>query len=354
MEQEEISALTNNVFLFKEALKRLTDICIPAEQDVQKYGTAHERLSNVLRILKNILSTYPELQSTEILLKTQNLILHIQDFDPDDNEKNKELYEYVSQLATAFSVRISDYLMVYSDTSFSQSFLESSDSRNESEQKKKITENSKLYPGMKIMTTTFGVDLDQHLFKTGNSIPTIVCKCVEEIEKRGLLVKGIYRVSGVKSRVEKLCQEFELGGESVDLTDIHPHIIANVLKLYLRQLPQPLFTFKLYPQFMKFSKDWVCSSKSQPENAVIELKKIIEKLPKNYYFTVNTLFRHLKRVSREEEVNNMSPSNLGIVFGPTLMRNTEDQSCMFSLLDAEYQTRVVELVISWADKIFPT
>lgn len=56
----------------------------------------------------------------------------------------------------------------------------------------------------------------------------------------------------MKSRVERLCQEFEVsGGDLVNLSDTHPNIIANILKLYLRQLPQPLFTFKLYPQFIK-------------------------------------------------------------------------------------------------------
>ncbi|KAJ8887837.1 hypothetical protein PR048_014055 [Dryococelus australis] len=60
---------------------------------------------------------------------------------------------------------------------------------------------------------------------------------------------GIYRVSGVKSRVEKLCQAFENGADLVDLSDMHPNVVASVLKLYLRQLPEPLLTFRLYPEF---------------------------------------------------------------------------------------------------------
>ena len=48
-------------------------------------------------------------------------------------------------------------------------------------------------------------------------------------------LQGLYRVSGVKSKVERLCQSFELGGE-VDLSEHHPNVISNVLKLYLRQV----------------------------------------------------------------------------------------------------------------------
>ncbi|KAG8271538.1 Rho GTPase-activating protein 29 [Homalodisca vitripennis] len=104
-----------------------------------------------------------------------------------------------------------------------------------------------------VTPTTFGVDLDEHLCKMGTKVPTIVSKCIKAIEDHGILVKGIYRVSGVKSRVERLCQEFEVsGGEDTDLSDTHPNVIANVLKLYLRQLPQPLFTFQLYPEFIRY------------------------------------------------------------------------------------------------------
>lgn len=57
-------------------------------------------------------------------------------------------------------------------------------------------------------------------------------------------------MSGVKSKVEKLCQCFENGAQLVDLSDAHPNVVANVLKLYLRQLPEPLLTFRLYPHFV--------------------------------------------------------------------------------------------------------
>ena len=82
--------------------------------------------------------------------------------------------------------------------------------------------------------TTFGVSLTA---QTGeNEVPLIVQKCIEEIDNRGSTIKGIYRVSGVKSRVEKLCQSFESGHELVDLSSSPPNVIANVLKLYLRQV----------------------------------------------------------------------------------------------------------------------
>ena len=68
------------------------------------------------------------------------------------------------------------------------------------------------------------------------------------------LFQGIYRVSGVKSTVENLCQRFEIDPESVLLQNENPNVISNVLKLYLRQLPEPLLTFKYYQHFIQVAK----------------------------------------------------------------------------------------------------
>ncbi|XP_009869333.1 PREDICTED: minor histocompatibility protein HA-1, partial [Apaloderma vittatum] len=81
----------------------------------------------------------------------------------------------------------------------------------------------------------FGQDFTKASQSSSDGIPFIVKKCVSEIEKRALKTKGIYRVNGVKTRVEKLCQAFENGKELVELSQASPHDISNVLKLYLRQ-----------------------------------------------------------------------------------------------------------------------
>lgn len=60
-----------------------------------------------------------------------------------------------------------------------------------------------------------------------------------------LYLQGIYRVNGVKTRVEKLCQAFENGKELVELSQCSPHDISNVLKLYLRQVPCSCFSLHI-------------------------------------------------------------------------------------------------------------
>ncbi|ELK19298.1 Minor histocompatibility protein HA-1 [Pteropus alecto] len=137
----------------------------------------------------------------------------------------------------------------------------------------------------------FGQDFSQAARGTPDGVPFILKKCICEIERRALRTKGIYRVNGVKTRVEKLCQAFENGKELVELSQASPHDISNVLKLYLRQV---------------------------------------------------------------EQDNKMTPGNLGIVFGPTLLRPrpTEATVSLSSLVDYPHQARVVETLITHYGLVF--
>ncbi|KAK3090367.1 hypothetical protein FSP39_011249, partial [Pinctada imbricata] len=192
--------------------------------------------------------------------------------------------------------------------------------------------------------TTFGVDFQEQVQHCKSAVPPIITKCLKEVEKRGMSMKGIYRVSGVKSKVEGLCSKFEKNPELVELCDEHPNVISNVLKLYLRQLPEPLFTFKLYSSFIQTAKENMAGSISM-EDTVQRLGDLASKLPYSNFKTSAILMHHLHRVAANHEINQMTASNLGIVFGPTLLRPLEGTASLTSLVDTPHQTRAVELII---------
>ena len=169
--------------------------------------------------------------------------------------------------------------------------------------------------------TTFGVPLGDHLLQVGAEIPPLVCRCVAEIDKRGINIKGVYRVSDVKSRVEKLCQAFENGADLVDLSDVQPNVIANVVKLYMRQLPEPLCTFRSYSEFIREGRRCPAleSSQAKPSDwerveseAAENIRKLCLQLPNYHLKTLGFLCHHLHRISKNSEINNMPASNLAI------------------------------------------
>lgn len=199
--------------------------------------------------------------------------------------------------------------------------------------------------------TTFGVDFQEQVEKSRSAIPSIVTKCLTEIEKRGIMIKGIYRMSGVKSKVESLCSKFEKDPDSVNLDDEHPNVISNVLKLYLRQLPEPLLSFKMYSSFIQVAKDNMGNVLNE-EDTVNKLGDLASQLPYSNFKTCAMLIHHLSRIASYSSSNQMTASNLGIVFGPTLLRPLEGTGSLASLVDTPHQTRTVELLIINVKEIF--
>uniref|UniRef100_A0A8C7D062 Rho GTPase activating protein 45 n=1 Tax=Oncorhynchus kisutch TaxID=8019 RepID=A0A8C7D062_ONCKI len=219
----------------------------------------------------------------------------------------------------------------------------------------------------------FGRDFSQVSSGSSDSIPFIITKCISEIERRALKTKGIYRVNGVKTRVEKLCQAFENGKELVELSQCSPHDISNVLKLYLRQLPEPIMPFRLYNSLMGLAKESLQTEGGEagtgkgpelvdlgPDTdpavlAVVDrLRELVKELPKANVATLRYIVRHLRRIAELEQDNKMSPSNLGIVFGPSLIRPrpTGATVSLSSLVDYPHQARIIETLVVFYTAIF--
>ncbi|XP_025148580.3 rho GTPase-activating protein 45 isoform X3 [Bubalus bubalis] len=216
----------------------------------------------------------------------------------------------------------------------------------------------------------FGQDFSRAACSTPDGVPFIIKKCIFEIEQRALRTKGIYRVNGVKTRVEKLCQAFENGKELVELSQASPHDISNVLKLYLRQLPEPLISFRFYHELVGMAKDSLkaeaeakAASRGRPDATEREaaamvmasrLRELLRDLPRENWATLRYLMRHLRRIVEVEQDNKMTPGNLGIVFGPTLLRPrpTEATVSLSSLVDYPHQACIVETLITHFSLVF--
>ncbi|GAA5852509.1 hypothetical protein JCM9279_003479 [Rhodotorula babjevae] len=164
---------------------------------------------------------------------------------------------------------------------------------------------------------TFGVDLGEQMARDNVDVPRILEKCAEAIEMHGLDSMGIYRLSGTTSRVQRLKAALDRDLEGTDLlsdehlSDIND--IAAVLKLWFRELPEPLLTWELYQQFIEVAKI------ENDRLRHIRLHERVNDLPDPNYATLKFLMGHLHQIAQHESVNQMSVSNLAIVFGPNLL-----------------------------------
>ncbi|KAJ3256214.1 hypothetical protein HK103_005673 [Boothiomyces macroporosus] len=176
----------------------------------------------------------------------------------------------------------------------------------------------------KAMRPVFGVTLLEATniskIREGIELPAIVFRCIEYLDaKKGISLfilaydeEGLYRLSGSSAVISQLRARFDEG--NCDLIkegdvpllegDVYydPHAIAGLLKLFFRELSEPLFTQELRMEFFQISG-------------------------------------HLLRVVQKSEKNKMTVRNVSIVFSPTL----GVPAGLFTLLLAEYST-----IFSWA------
>uniref|UniRef100_A0A182N0C7 Breakpoint cluster region protein n=1 Tax=Anopheles dirus TaxID=7168 RepID=A0A182N0C7_9DIPT len=165
----------------------------------------------------------------------------------------------------------------------------------------------------------FGAKLQQVIKREKRDIPFIVSACVREVERRGMTEVGIYRVSGSASDVAKLKKSFETNAYEAEqlLKEVDIHSVTGILKSYLRDLPEALFTDQYYPKFFDaFNRH----SNLSEGTRIHELQRIFAELPQPNKATINLLLDHLMRVHQQEIENKMSLHNLAMVFGPTLLR----------------------------------
>ena len=84
------------------------------------------------------------------------------------------------------------------------------------------------------------LNLDLESLSADEKVPLLVIKCTTEIERRSITRPGIYRMTGVASRVEKLLKSFESGPHLIDLIDVSANDLTSVLKVFLREVSEQL------------------------------------------------------------------------------------------------------------------
>ncbi|KAF3836164.1 hypothetical protein F7725_028722, partial [Dissostichus mawsoni] len=169
---------------------------------------------------------------------------------------------------------------------------------------------------------------------------------VPEGEHIGLSIDGLYRVSGNLAVIQKL--RFAVNhDETLDLNDSKwedIHVCTGALKMFFRELPEPLFTYGSFEDFVEAIKS------SDYNQRVNSIKDLINKLPKPNHDTMQGLFEHLRRVIDHGEANRMTTQSVAIVFGPTLLRpETETGNIAVHMV---YQNQIVELILLEYESIF--
>ncbi|KAK4156510.1 hypothetical protein C8A00DRAFT_12549 [Chaetomidium leptoderma] len=193
-------------------------------------------------------------------------------------------------------------------------------------------------------STLFGSDLVERGDYERRQIPSVVTRCIEEVELRGMDIEGIYRKTGGNSLVKTIqegfekTEDFDISDPSLDIT-----AVTSVLKQYFRKLPTPLLTFEVYDRILE-------SNMIQNETErCAHLSKTMNMLPPKHRDCLEFLMFHLVRVAGRERENLMSPKNLAVVFAPTIMR---ELSLEKEMTDMHAKNLAVQFLIENSHVIF--
>nr|XP_033774630.1 rho GTPase-activating protein 27 isoform X2 [Geotrypetes seraphini] len=197
-----------------------------------------------------------------------------------------------------------------------------------------------------IKDQVFGCHLQTLCEREKAPVPSFVAQCIRTVENRGLDIDGLYRISGNLAVIQKLRYKVD-HDENLNLEDGRwddVHVITGALKLFFRELPEPLFPYSHFDRFIAAIKI------PDPNTRVKYMRELVQSLPPANYNTMKLLFGHLCRVIEQREENRMSTQSVAIVFGPTLLKpETESGSITMHMV---FQNQIVEHILQNYPYIF--
>ncbi|XP_057620132.1 stAR-related lipid transfer protein 13 isoform X4 [Chionomys nivalis] len=174
----------------------------------------------------------------------------------------------------------------------------------------------------------FGVPLIVHVQRTGQPLPQSIQQALRYLRSNCLDQVGLFRKSGVKSRIHALRQMNESFPENVSYEDQSAYDVADMVKQFFRDLPEPLFTNKLSETFLHIYQYVPKEQQLQAVQAAILL------LADENREALQTLLCFLHDVVNLVEENQMTPMNLAVCLAPSLFH--------LNLLKKDSSPRVIQ------------
>ena len=196
-------------------------------------------------------------------------------------------------------------------------------------------------------TRLFGVTVEEGLARDGFAyeLPAVVDRVLEYLDAEGLQEEGVFRLSGSQATINRLKGIYDEGGDPDLFETNDTHVVAGLLKLYLRELADPLLTYHLFHA-------WIAAG-TAPD---LEVRKDLYRclyaaLPKPHRDLLRHLMAFLFRVQQFSEVNKMGIPNLATVIGPNILR-LKDQSMMAIVQYTAHINQITGDLIQIANETF--
>jgi len=175
----------------------------------------------------------------------------------------------------------------------------------------------------------FGVSLEK-LLKQPTKTLIVVTNTINHLDDKCLDTEGLFRTAGNPTKVEFYKEEFN-SGKDVNFADVDPHVVAGLLKVFLKELPEPLLTHNLYKKFL--------SVETLPQ-----LQECISALPVAHQLVLEVLVWFWGRVLDHKQKNGLDIATLSYTFAPAVLQ-PKQESVENAINDQSHQQKVVKMMI---------
>ncbi|XP_032390478.1 rho GTPase-activating protein 7 isoform X2 [Etheostoma spectabile] len=158
----------------------------------------------------------------------------------------------------------------------------------------------------------FGVPLLLSVQQTGEPLPPSILRALVYLRDECLEQVGLFRKSGVKSRIQYLRELVESDPDGVSFDGQSAFDVADMVKQYFRDLPEPIFTSKLCESFLHIYQYFPKDQQLVAAQAAILL------LPDENRMALRTLLFFLRDVVACVVENQMTPTNIAVCLAPSL------------------------------------
>ncbi|XP_067161185.1 rho GTPase-activating protein 7-like [Apteryx mantelli] len=158
----------------------------------------------------------------------------------------------------------------------------------------------------------FGVPLLLNVQRTNHPLPKGILQALDYLRSHSLDQVGLFRKSGVKSRILSLREMNETNPNNVCYEGQSAFDVADMVKQYFRDLPEPIFTSRLCESFLHIYQYLPKDQQFQAVQAAILL------LPKENQEALKILLFFLRDVVAFVEENQMTPTNIAVCLAPSL------------------------------------
>ncbi|BFZ10566.1 hypothetical protein BsWGS_13608 [Bradybaena similaris] len=211
----------------------------------------------------------------------------------------------------------------------------------------------------------FTGSLEEYIEASGQEIPLIIKSCIRVINLYGLHHQGVFRVSGAQVEISQFRNIFESGEDALadvmDASDINS--VAGVLKLYFRELREPLFPLHLFDALVEctskmpslfplhlFDALVECTREKEMSKRVQRIKDLLSSVNRPTWIVMRYLFAFLNHLTENSDENMMDPYNLAICFGPTLLPIPPDRD---QVTFQSSVNEIIKIIIVHQEEIFP-